>query len=301
MKILLTGATGFLGNALAKHWAQAGHQLTLLVRPTSALRRVEMLLPSVQLAKCVSDSDIVQLVQATTPDVIVHTACAYGRQGETALQVLDVNVRLGMLLLDGVLSSSGGRVSFINTGTVLEPAVSNYALSKQHFSQWGDVLAKQNPTKLQFVNIRLQHMFGPGDDESKFASHVMHACQRHQPQLTLTAGEQRRDFIYIDDVVSAYDVVAHKLSELAASEQVDVGSGMATTVRSFVEQVHVLIGSRTELQFGAVPYRANEPMLCLADTQKLRDLGWCPAYSLEQGIQRTVYLDFTSLNFDEQV
>lgn len=290
MNILITGATGFLGSALAKYWAQAGHQLTLLVRPTSSLRRVEALLPAVQLARCISDTDIVQLVQDNAPDLIVHTACAYGRLGETALQVLDANVRLGMLLLDGVLGQTGGRVGFINTGTVLEPSVSNYALSKQQFAQWGDVLAQQNPARLQFINIRLQHMFGPDDDQSKFTSHVLHACQRHQPQLALTAGEQRRDFIYIDDVVSAYDAVVGKLNEFSLSDQVDVGSGNAPPLRSFVEQVHSLTGSRTELQFGAIPYRANEAMLCQADTRRLQNLGWQPAYSLEQGIRKTIEL-----------
>lgn len=291
MNILLTGATGFLGSALAKYWTQAGHQLTLLVRPTSSLRRVEALLPAVHLAKYSSDSDIVQLVQNTAPDVIVHTACAYGRQGETALQVFDANVRLGMLLLDGVLSGDGARMGFINTGTVLEPSVSHYALSKQQFVQWGDTLVQQNPTRLQFVNIRLQHMFGPGDDPSKFTTHVLHACQQHQPQLALTAGEQRRDFIYIDDVVSAYDVLAKQMNQLADSDQVDVGSGDSPPVRSFVEQVHALTGSRTELQFGAIPYRANEAMLCQADTRRLKDLGWQPAYSLAQGIRKTIDLE----------
>lgn len=292
MKILLAGATGFLGSALVKHWAQAGHQLTMLVRPTSSLRRIEALLPAVQLAKCANDSDIVRLVQHTAPDVIVHTACAYGRQGETALQVFDANIRLGMLLLEGVLGGGGARVGFINTGTVLEPSVSNYAMSKQQFAQWGNALAQQHPARLQFVNICLQHMYGPDDDSSKFTTHVLHACQRHQPQLALTAGEQRRDFIYIDDVVSAYDAVARNLNAFSVSDQVDVGSGHAPTVRSFVEQVHLLTGSRTELQFGAIPYRANEAMLCQADTHRLHLLGWQPAYSLEQGIRKTIELEF---------
>ena len=263
-----------------------------MVRTTSSLRRVEAILPAVQLVKCTSDIDVVHLVQNTEPDVIVHTACAYGRQGETALQVLDANVRLGMLLLDGVLRGNGGIVGFINTGTVLESTVSNYALSKQHFVQWGDAWARQNYARLQFVNIRLQHMYGPGDDPSKFTTHVMHACQRHQPKLALTAGEQCRDFIYIDDVVSAYDVILQKLNGLAVSDQIDVGTGNAHTVRSFVEQVHALMGSRTELQFGVIPYRANEAMLCQADTSRLQNLGWQPAYSLERGIQKTIELEF---------
>lgn len=292
MKILLTGATGFLGSALARYWVGAGHALTLLARPSSSLRRIQDILPGVRLAQCTGERGVVELVRQAAPEVIVHTACAYGRNGESALQVFDSNVRLGMLLLEGVAGGAGGRVGFVNTGTVLDLSVSNYALSKHHFSQWGDALARQSSSRLQFVNIRLQHMYGPGDDQSKFTSHVLHACQSQQATLALTAGEQRRDFIYIDDVVSAYDAVVQNLGALAQSDQVDVGSGYAPTVRSFVEQVHALTGSRTELQFGAIAYRENEAMLCQADTRRLKSLGWKAAYSLDQGIRKTIELEF---------
>jgi CDP-paratose synthetase len=292
VNILLTGATGYLGSALARHWTQVGHQLTILIRPTSSLRRIETLLPGIQLAKCNTDSDILKLVKSTAPDVIVHTACAYGRKGETALQVFDANVRLGMVLLDSVLSGMSERVAFINTATVLEQSISNYALSKQQFMLWGDALARQNADRLQFVNIRLQHMYGPGDDLSKFTTYVIHACKSHQPKLALTAGEQRRDFIYIDDVVSAYDVVVRKLNSMSLSDQVEVGSGKAPSLRSFVENVHLLTNSRTELQFGSIPYKANEAMLCQADTNRLQQLGWQPAYSIEQGIRKTIELEY---------
>lgn len=291
MHILITGATGFLGSALAKHWAQAGNRLTFLIRANSSLHRVEALLPVVQLVKFIDEQDIADLLRDSAPDVIVHTACSYGRRGETARQVFDANVRLGMLLLDGVLQRRVGRIGFINTGTVLEPGVSNYALSKQQFSQWGDALARQNPNRLQFLNIRLQHMFGPGDDPGKFTTHVLHTCQQHQPHLALTAGEQRRDFIYLDDVVSAFDVLTRRSSDLAASDQMDVGSGQALSVRHFVERVHALTGSRTHLQFGAIPYRTNEAMLCQADTARLKSLGWQPAFTLDQGIQKTIELE----------
>jgi CDP-paratose synthetase len=295
VNILLTGATGFLGSALAKHWSQAGHKLTMLVRPTSSLRRVESLLPMVQFIKCTSDNEIIKLVQDVSPDLIVHTACAYGRQGESALQIFDANVRLGMLLLDGILRGASTHVGFINTDSVLQPSVNSYALSKHQFALWGDTLARQNPDRLQFVNIRLQHMYGANNnlnnDPSKFVSYVLHACKRNQPELALTAGEQYRDFIYIDDVVSAYDIILQKLSELSVSDQIDVGSGNSLSVRSFVEQIHSLTGSVTELKFGAIPYRINEPMLCKADTRRLESLGWKPVYGFVKGIQKTIKLE----------
>jgi len=89
-------------------------------------------------------------------------------------------------------------------------------------------------------------------------------------------------------------VIMQKLNGLSVSDQIDVGSGNAPTVRSFVELVHALMDSRTELQFGTIPYRTNEATLCQADTSRLQNLGWQPAYSLEQGIQKTIELEFNS-------
>ncbi|HLP81285.1 MAG TPA: NAD(P)-dependent oxidoreductase [Nitrosomonas sp.] len=292
MKVLLTGATGFLGSALAKYWMQAGHELTLLVRPSSRLQRIESLLPNVLVVTCHEGSDLKKIVQIASPDCVVHTACSYGRLGEPALQIFDTNVRLGMLLIDAVLAAGKAPTCFINTATSLDSLAGNYALSKSQFSQWGDALARQNSDTLQFLNIRLQHMYGPGDDQSKFSSYVLHACHNNQTELALTAGEQQRDFIYIDDAVSAYDFILNNQGQFSTSDRVDVGSGDAPTVRKFVERVHSMLGSKTNLRFGAIPYRENEAMLCKADITRLRGLGWKPTYDLCRGIRKTIELEF---------
>jgi nucleoside-diphosphate-sugar epimerase len=292
VNILITGGTGFLGSALVKHWVRAGHKLTLLVRQESSLERLALLLPDVQLINVFVNQDMDEIVRGVAPDAIVHTACAYGRRHETALQLVDANIRLGLSLLDALLKQKTEHVAFINAGTSLQPTVSGYALSKIQFSQWGETLSLQHPNQLQFVNIRLQHMYGPGDDVSKFPTQVLHACHRNQAQLALTAGEQRRDLIYIDDVVSAYDVLLNNKSKLLNFEEVDVGSGHALPIRHFVETIHELTKSRTELLFGAIPYRANEAMYCQADIGRMNLLNWKPAYSLKQGILKTIELEF---------
>jgi nucleoside-diphosphate-sugar epimerase len=292
VNILLTGATGFLGSALAKYWVRAGHKLTLLVRPTSQLHRIVSLLPEVELVSCQEGGDLKKIVQVCLPEAIVHTACTYGRSGEPALQVFDTNIRLGMLLIDAVLATDNVRPTFINTGTALGSLTGNYALSKQQFARWGNALALQSQDRLQFVNVRLQHMYGPGDDQSKFVSYVLHACRQNQMELKLTAGEQRRDFIYIDDAVTAYDFILNSQARFSVSDQIDVGTGAAPTVRSFVERIVSVTGSRINLKFGAIPYRENEAMHCQADITRLHDLGWKAAYSLNQGIRKTIELEF---------
>ena len=291
MKILLTGASGFLGSALALHWWHAGHQVALMLRPSSKLDRLRGLQASFDICRFATDDEVAAFVKQAQPEVVVHTACAYGRQGESSLQLFDANLRMGLVLMQA-LQNGGKPVTFINTGSALASEVSPYALSKNQFAQWGRVLATQNTGSFQFINIMLQHMYGPGDDASKFTTHVLRACQRNDPVLKLTAGEQARDFIYIDDVVSAYDTLLMQRHQLESVQDIELGFGVAPSIRQFVESVHRLTASRTELLFGAIPYRANEAMHCLANLERMTQLGWAPAFDLKAGLKRTIELEF---------
>lgn len=288
MRIYLTGSSGFLGSALARYWIALGYDLWLLARPTTRLDRLSYLPTSVRVLRASSSDEIGASVRIASPDVIVHTACSYGRKGENALDVMDANLHLGTVLLQAVLdmpASKSGPTTFMNTGTVLGPDVSLYALSKSQFSAWGAQLARQASDHLRFIDIRLQQMYGPGDDRSKFTTHVIEACRNNEMRLALTPGEQRRDFIHIDDVVSAYQRILERRSDFSASDAIDVGSGEAVKMRKFVELTKQVACASTVLDFGAVPYRANEAMLCVADTARLRGLGWQPKVPLTDGVK----------------
>lgn len=291
LKILLTGASGFLGSSLARHWLDTGHQVALLLRPTSQINRLRGLDGAFEIGRCATDIEVDAFVCRIQPEVVIHTACAYGRLGETILQLADANMRLGLLIMQA-LQHTEQPVSFINTGSVLEPEVSPYALSKHQFAQWGRMLAAQSAGKLRFVNVLLQHMYGPGDDPSKFTTYVLHACLRNEPTLKLTPGEQTRDFIYIDDVVSAYSTLLDQCLQLESVFDVEVGSGEAPTIREFVETVHRLTASHTELLFGALPYRVNEAMHCQANIAPMNLLGWQPVFDLEAGLKKTIELEY---------
>lgn len=289
MRILLTGATGFLGSSLAHHWTRCGHELWLPTRPKSRNSRIADLLGVANVVTLATAEEISSLVSNARPEVIVHTACAYGRNGEKSVDLLDANFRFGALLLQAVLDSPQSEslpVTFINAGSVLAPEVSLYALSKHQFSMWGGALAKQEPNRLRFIDVKLQQMYGSGDDRSKFIMNVIEACRNNEQHLALTKGEQLRDFIHIDDVVSAFDFLLERRQFFATSEQIEVGSGDAVTMRYFVELVKALANASTSLDFGAVPYRANEAMFSVADTTRLRELGWQPKVMLEHGLRR---------------
>ena len=103
-------------------------------------------------------------------------------------------------------------------------------------------------------------MYGPGgDDTLKFSEYVLCACKDNIPKLPLTLGEQKRDFIYIDDVVGASTKIVenkHKFSQKnpELELELEIGSSIPTKLRDFVEIANNLTNSRTILSFGEIPY-----------------------------------------------
>jgi CDP-paratose synthetase len=281
MKILLTGPTGFLGSHLARSLLAAGHSMVLMKRSFSNTWRLGNLLSRV-VSYDLDKSSLDQIFsEQENIDVILHTATCYGRNEEPASAVLEANIAFPLRLLEA--AQSHGTNTFFNSDTTLSRALNPYSLSKSHFKEWGKKLTSER--KPHFVNVRLGHVYGPRDDPSKFTSWVVRSCLNNVPQLNLTLGEQMRDFIYIDDVVSAFVLLIDKLSmDTHQGKEFDVGSGQPVSIRYFVEMAHRLSRSQTKLNFGALPYREAEVMHSEANVEPLRSLGWACQMPLADGV-----------------
>ena len=279
MKVLLTGATGFLGSHLARALLAEGHQIIALKRCTSDLWRLNDVAEQIEFHDLEGLDLKAPFERHGQIDVVIHTATCYGRKGETAIEIFEANTALPLRLLQ--------TATFFNTDTILSAHLNQYALSKKQFAEWGRMLCSAGSTR--FVNIRLEHMYGPGDDLTKFTSWIMQQCLDSVPTIELTAGEQLRDFIYVDDVVSAYQSLLSNAATLASGyAEVGVGSGDSVAIRSFAEKVHRLSSSKSQMKFGALPYREGEALKSVANIEALRWLGWSPQVSLDEGITATL-------------
>ena len=281
MTILLTGATGFLGSHLLKALVNKGYEVVVLKRSTSNMWRLKGFENTFKSY----DIDQVPLQKAFEEqyiDTIIHTACVYGRKGESIQQILETNLMFGIELLN-----TG---TFFNTGTLLYKYLNYYALSKKQFEEWLQLASD----KIQVVNLKLEHMFGEQDGNDKFTSWILNELQQEKPSIPLTAGTQKRDFIYIDDVVSAYLTCLEQALQLKDFNDIEVGTGVLTPVKTFVilvkEVLEKLKGKpiQTQLNFGALPYREGEIMEPQVDNSRLCSLGWQPKRSLEENIEQFV-------------
>ncbi|MBS7808570.1 NAD(P)-dependent oxidoreductase [Variovorax sp. PCZ-1] len=291
MKIVLTGGTGFLGSHLLIDLLENNHEVVIVKRTNSKLDRIAEQIDRVELID-IDQLDQVKLVATLRGvDAIIHTATNYGRGGESPSQVFDANTAFPLRLLDAGVEN--GVEIFINTDTVLDKYLNLYSLSKNQFLQWGTFFSRQQ--KLRFINLKLEHFFGAFDDKTKFTEFIFRSCYDNVQSISLTPGDQLRDFIYIDDVVAAYRCVLNAaFKNQPMFDEFEIGSGKPVPVRSFVELVHAGFESSTALDFGALAYRDGEVMLSKADTSKLRSLGWRCEHSLESGV-RAVILQYKNL------
>lgn len=289
MKVIVTGGTGFLGSHLVRECLRRQIDVVLLKRQNSNTSRINDVLGSLMSY----DIDKIGVEEAVErerdADAVIHLATHYGRQLELQ-RVFDTNVRFGFDVL-----SAASRVQiprFLNADTCFRRLgkdygyLGDYILSKQQFFDWGCRFAAV--TKTEFVNVELQHPYGPGDSLDKFVPSLVRRCLENEPEIPLTPGEQKKDFIHVADVCSAIFALLTNLPCSGGCQTIECGTGKGRSIRSFVETVHRLTKSSSLLKFGALEYRENEVMESRADIRRLAECGWAPKIDLEAGIQSVI-------------
>ncbi|GAB3938621.1 NAD-dependent epimerase/dehydratase family protein [Mucilaginibacter myungsuensis] len=279
--ILLTGATGYLGSKLAEALVNSSYNLVILKRSTSNIKR---LMPIERKFRSY-DLDANGLDRAFAEnqiDCVLHTAASYGRKGESLSDIYQANLVFPVSLLDKCIAY--GIKYFLNTGTSLPPSLNTYALSKGQFVN----LLEQQP-EVKTTNVELQYFYGPGDDNTKFITFILNKILSGAADIDLSEGTQYRDFIYIEDVVSAYLLLLEKLpTQEDQFINVPLGSGQPNTLRNVVEKIKTHANSDIDLKFGAVAMRKGDVMYAKADTQLLTDFGWQPKFDIDSGLIKTI-------------
>ncbi len=275
--ILITGINGFLGSHIAKRLSK-DYNIMGLEYSLENLFRIEGYSFPVFLS-----NDTNKVFDDYPIDIIIHTATFYGRNKEKIPEIAKTNLFMPFNLLDSAIKYKSEL--FINTDTALDRFTSAYALTKKQFNDWLYFRSKEIKT----VNMQLEHFYGPGCSNTNFITSMIEKLKNNEPNIDLTLGEQKRDFVYYTDIVDAYEVVISKRENLLENyNSFEIANGKSAAIKEVILCLKKLTNSTSRLNFGALPYRENELMESKSDNESILKLGWQPKVLLEDGLYKTL-------------
>lgn len=288
MRVLLTGAGGFIGSHVARTLAAQDDEIVAVLRPNGSTERLADVDSELSIVRAdLGSADLESLLTDAAPDVCIHLAW-YVEPGRylTAVQENLASLVAGTRLLSALDKTGCPRA--VIAGTCLEPgslidgdvrpAGTVYAAAKSALHQ-----VARHLERTSVACAHIFYLYGPGEDPQRLVPAVIRACLEGQT-IAVSSGEQKRDFLHVEDVASA--IVAVAKSDL--QERVDICTGVTRPLREVFEA----IGSATHRQdligIGHRPSVAGEPQDIAGDSTILAGTGWQPRWPLEAGITDTV-------------
>ncbi|WP_066770462.1 NAD-dependent epimerase/dehydratase family protein [Sphingobium sp. CCH11-B1] len=295
-RILVTGAGGFVGAAVADLAARRGHQVTMMVRNPASPRVVALRGRCAIVVADLADDEAVRTALAQArPDIVIHSAWeGVGGPARAGTIQLD-NIRTTVALLDATIATGARR--FIGIGSQAEygrhdrridesaatepfllygaAKLSAYHLTRQRAGEAG----------IGFAWLRLFSPYGPGDNPNWLIPSVAAQILDGRAPRT-SAGTQKWDYLHITDC--AEGVLAAGLTD-SAQGVFNLSSGRAVSVRSIVERIRDLACPNLQLRFGDIPFGPNQIMHLEGDCGRLcAATGWAPRIAIEDGLATVV-------------
>jgi nucleoside-diphosphate-sugar epimerase len=298
-KVFITGATGFIGSNLARRYLEQGAEVFINLRKTSDTWRIKDFLPEVNSVP-VDITDYEKLREAiknVRPDIIFHTA-TYGGSAEQKIteRIIETNITgtvnlvrscrdtgVRLLVNTGTSSEYGIKKSAMKETSLLEP-VNEYGVAKAAATLFCQTYAVTD--KLPIVTLRLFSPYGRYEQKSRLIpSVILAALQKINPKVS--SRQFVRDFIYIDDILDAYEAVTNLKNP--SGKIFNIGSGQQHSVGDIVDIIVGHLGNEVTCELGVPQAWMNEPQVWQADIQKARaELRWEPEFSLDDGLAATI-------------
>lgn len=296
MRFLVTGASGFIGSQVVRLLVEQGHETFALVRLESDLSLLGCAVDKCRvLQRDLNDYRGVHEALKDIPvDTCIHLAW-YAEPGkylhsDKNLDCISATFHLAYhLALSGCKRFVGIGSCFeydLAAGTLSEDSpekpTSLYASSKLAAKAAVESVARTS--NMQACWVRLFYQYGPGEDSRRLVPSVILSLLKGE-SADVSPGEQKRDYLYVEDVASAICSVAQ--SDLTGV--VNVGSGRPVAIRELVTEIATQLGCLDRVRFGAIPYREGEPMLIGANNTRLAtQTGWKEECGLREGVRKTI-------------
>jgi nucleoside-diphosphate-sugar epimerase len=304
-RILVTGASGFIGSNLTRNLVNTKDQIHILIRNQSNLWRLNDIISgcNVHFVDISKIDEVRTIISEVKPEIVYHCAAfgVYPNQKDASL-MNQINVNGTSNLLTS-LHENSELERLINLGSVFEYGFTSNSIKEtdptrgqrgEPFDSYSDTKVSQtrlvehysHQKQLPAVTLRIFTPYGIFEEPGRLISDVMVATVKKKP-LEIFSRKAKRDFVHIDDVVNAL-IKASKKSGIDG-EIFNIGSGTATSVEDLVNLVCEVTDVNLEVSWYDEKQREDDKTGTngFADLQKVKKIDWKPEVSLKDGLSRT--------------
>ncbi|MCL2434532.1 MAG: NAD(P)-dependent oxidoreductase [Lentimicrobiaceae bacterium] len=292
MKIVITGATGYVGQNFIPELIQTFPEVEIMTVNLS-VEEASGLFPYSQ-CKHISIQEL-PLIQYFNPNLVYHLATlSTSRNDEEIIHpMLEANIEFGVKLLHH-LSFCNNLQLFVNIGTFAEynqgtQKISNsylYSATKSAFRCFVEYYA--NLSDFKAVHLVPYSLYGGKDTAKKIIDYIRESLDAEQP-VKMSKGEQILDFTHVKDIASFFLLIIKKFDQFLQfpiGEEFHIGTGTGTSVRDLAKMMEKIFGKSCNANWGGISYRPLDTMYAVAPVNNNMELlNWKTEISLEDGLE----------------
>ncbi len=289
-KILVTGASGFIGSHLCRSLLEKGAEVHGVSRESHSNKEHNLHWWYGDL----SDAEKVRkLLTTVKPDVIFHLASHVvgTRKLDVVLSTFSSNLHSTVNLL--LAATEVGCRRIVLTGSLEEPEPNSteeaipsspYAVSKWASSAYARMFHALYKTPVVIARVFMVYGCGQKDLSKLIPYMILSLIRKQVPKLS--SGKREVDWIYVQDVVDGLLAIA-QAADIEGST-IDLGSGKLVSIQTIAKLITEIAGSEIEPLFGALPDRPMEQIRVANAVETYAAIGWKSKTSLEEGLELTV-------------